>query len=69
MDPDQALTELRSTIQAFHLANGLGDVRGAVSVAADVMEKFENLDSWLRRGGHPPSEWQEGDEPDPSVQD
>lgn len=68
MDPDETLVELRSIIAAFHLAKGLGDIKGAVSVAEDVMEKFEALDSWLRRGGSPPTEWVECDEADPSVQ-
>lgn len=57
MDPDVTLAELRDIVAAFRLAHALGDLKGAVSVAAEAFDKFEDLDDWMRRGARPPAEW------------
>lgn len=51
MDPDKTLELLRAITREFHQDE-------PVSVA-EMVQHFENLDSWLSRGGYLPRLWQE----------
>ena len=58
MDPNAALAELR-TLAARCLATGYGDTvpPGWIPDALAALERFDALDSWLRRGGFAPDAW------------
>jgi hypothetical protein len=51
MDPDEALIVIRKLLP--------GALDGDSSLAFKALEQFEELDSWLSRGGLLPKAWSE----------
>lgn len=61
MDPDTALTNLRTAAAAWLAEDDPeddpDDVSGASIAAAKLHEAATALDEWMSRGGFPPTEW------------
>ena len=57
MDPQIALQEVRWQIENLRGAVNNNDTPGIEEALELLEENFDALDSWLRRGGHLPSDW------------
>lgn len=62
VDPDACLEELRKAIEACTFTTDEG-AKGVLedSGAFTVIEKFKELDEWLKRGGFLPKDWRHED--------
>ncbi len=57
MDPDVALRELRELAARCLASEGSAPDHPWVAEAADALQRFTDLDTWLTRGGFPPAAW------------
>jgi hypothetical protein len=60
MDPNVTLKELRTlTKQTIHLSENpeVGVEHDLVGLSMELAERFEALDTWIRRGGFLPADW------------
>lgn len=57
MDPQIALQEVRWQIENLRTDLQSDDMNALEQSLEALEEHFEALDGWLRRGGHPPQEW------------
>lgn len=58
MDPDAALTRMRTAIITYIKAQGSESPETADIAAAEAIAAMFALDSWLSMGGFLPSAWQ-----------
>jgi len=56
MDPNRTLEDLRSLIHELEdCLRQSQEIRPPI--ASQIVERFNDLDDWLVRGGFPPSDW------------
>lgn len=57
MDPNAALTNLRSLLNDYNVAEDSGDLEMQDIVANDIVEVVRDLDAWISSGGFLPQKW------------
>jgi hypothetical protein len=57
MDPDETLRRLRTLCGRVEAMETTEDVAGLALAAAECVELFVALDSWISRGGFLPRAW------------
>jgi hypothetical protein len=67
MDPDTALAEIRELLTKLQPLRDKKMVTAQEQAVLDLMDKFDDLDGWLKLGGYPPTEWNRNDQPTTSV--
>jgi len=57
MDPNAALSELRTAAREWEQAVVAEDADGQLAAAVRALEAAVALDDWMSRGGFPPAAW------------
>lgn len=59
MDPNECLKRLRECVRAMDEASTRMDSQRVLEEADELVEVFDALDGWLRKGGFVPLDWQQ----------
>jgi hypothetical protein len=57
VDPEVTYNELVDAAHSFMCAKNTAREDELLAIAGDVVERFSDLDTWLRRGGYLPQPW------------
>lgn len=58
MDPDEALCRLRSMLREAESLASLTE-SSTEAILSEIIDTFDGLDSWLKRGGFLPKCWEQ----------